>query len=94
MRIMPSLSDNDIREILKMFEDQLNLLIRMDKLEKMDVRKKIMDVILPIFKLDIREPKIIMEIVEDKLHDVFDLFIDGYEFKKKLARKITEKLKD
>jgi hypothetical protein len=91
---MPSLSDNDIREILKMFEDQLNLLIRMDKLEKMDVRKKIMDVILPIFKMDIREPKIIIEIVEDKLHDVLDLFIDGYEFKKKLARKITEKLKD
>lgn len=94
MCIMPSLSDNDIREILKMFEDQLNLLIRMDKLEKMDVRKKIMDVILPIFKMDIREPKIIIEIVEDKLHDVLDLFIDGYEFKKKLARKITEKLKD
>jgi hypothetical protein len=91
---MPSLSDNDMREILKMFEDQLNLLIRMDKLEKMDVRKKIMDVILPIFEMDIHQPKIIMEIVEDKLHDVFDLFIDGYEFKKKLAREINEKLKD
>jgi hypothetical protein len=35
-----------------------------------------------------------MDIVEDRLHDVFDRFMDGYEFKKKLERKVTEKLKN
>jgi hypothetical protein len=91
---MVSLKKKDIREILKMFEDELNLLIRIDNLEKMEVRKKIKDVIIPMSEIDIKKPNIFMDIVEEKLHDVFDLFIDGYEFRKKLERKLTEKLKN
>ena len=91
---MASLKKKDIREILKMFENELNLLIRIDKLEKMEIRKKIKDVIIPISEMDIKKPNIFMDIVEEKLHDVFDLFIDGYEFRKKLERKLTEKLKN
>ncbi len=77
-----------------MFENELNLLIRIDKLEKMEIRKIIKDVIIPISEMDIKKPNIFMDIVEEKLHDVFDLFIDGYEFRKKLERKLTEKLKN
>ena len=77
-----------------MFENELNLLIRLDKLKKMEIRKRIKDAIIPISDMDIRKPNIFMDIVEDKLHHVFDLFIDGYEFRKKLERKLTEKLKD
>ena len=91
---MASLKKKDIREILEMFEYELNQLVRMDKLEKMDIRKRIKDVIVPISEMDIKKPYIFMEIVEEKLHDVFDLFIDGYEFRKKLERKLTEKLKN
>jgi formylmethanofuran dehydrogenase subunit C len=91
---MASLKKKDIREILKMFENELNLLIRIDKLEKMEIRKIIKDVIIPISEMDIKKPNIFMDIVEEKLHDVFDLFIDGYEFRKKLERKLTEKLKN
>ena len=91
---MASLDNKDIREILKLFENELNLLVRIDKFEKMEIRKRIKDTIMPISDLDIRKPNIFMDIVEDKLHDVFDLFIDGYEFRKKMERKLMEKLKD
>ncbi len=91
---MAFLKKEDIREILKMFEDELNLLIRIDRLEKMEIRKKIQDVIMPLSEMDINKPNIFMDIVEEKLHDVFDLFIDGYEFRKNLERHLTEKLKN
>ena len=82
-----------IQEILELFENQLSLLIRMDKLEKMEIRKRIRDIVLSTMRMDIRHPKIFMNIMEDKLHDVFDLFLDGLGFKKKLARKLDQKFK-
>jgi hypothetical protein len=91
---MASLNKKDIGEILKFFENELNLLIRIDKFEKMEIRKRINDVITPMSELEIRKPNIFMDIVEDKLHYVFDLFIDGYEFRKKLERKLIDKLKN
>ena len=91
---MASLNKKDIGETLKLFEDELNLLIRLDKLEKMGIRKRVKDVILPMSEMGIGKPNIFMEIVEEKLHDVFDLFIDGYEFRKKLERKVSKKLTD
>jgi hypothetical protein len=90
---MAKLSKEDMQEIMKLFDHELNLLIRMDRLEKMDLRKRINNIVLPILEMDIPHPTIFMDIVEDRLHDVFDRFMDGYEFKKKLERKVTEKLK-
>lgn len=81
-----------IQEILELFENQLNLLSRKDRLEKMEIRKRIRDVIQPTIRMDIRQPEIYMEIIEDKLEDVINLFFDGTEFKKKLASKIEETL--
>ena len=85
--------EKTIQEILELFENQLSLLIRMDKLEKMKIRKRIRDVVLLTLGMDIRHPKIFMNIMEDKLNDVFSLFHDRIGFKKKLARKIDKKLK-
>ena len=83
-----------MQEIMKLFDHELSLLIRMDRFEKMDFRKKINNIVLPILEMDIPHPKIFMDIVEDRLHDVLNTFMDGYEFKKKLERKVTEKLKN
>ena len=91
---MASLNNQDIQEILKLFENELNMLARIDRIEKMEMRKKIKDAIVPISRMDIRKSTIFMDIVEEKLHDVFTLFIDGYEFRKKLARKLSDILKD
>ena len=65
----------------------------MDKLEKMEIRKRVRDVVLLTMGMEVRHPKIFMNIMEDKLHDVFDLFLDGLGFKKKLARKLDQKFK-
>jgi hypothetical protein len=90
---MVFLKEQDIQEIMKMFEHELSLLIRMDKVQKMEIRKRITDVILPLSSMGIQQPKIFINIVEDKLHDLIEIFLDGYEFKKKLARKVEEKFK-
>jgi hypothetical protein len=90
---MVFLKEQDIQEIMKMFEHELSLLIRMDRVQKMEIRKRITDVILPLSAMGIQQPKIFMDIVEDKLHDLIKIFLDGYEFKKKLARKVEKKFK-
>ena len=82
-----------IQEILELFEYQLSLLARIDKLEKMKLRQRIRDVVLPAIRMNSQHPKIIMNIMEDKLDDVFSLLHDGMEFKKKLGRRIDRKLK-
>ena len=76
-----------------MFEHELSLLIRLDRVQKMEARKRITDAILPLPAMGIRHPKIFVDIVEDKLHDLIETFLDGYEFKKKLARMVEEKFK-
>jgi hypothetical protein len=58
-----------IQEILELFENQLNLLARMDRLKKMEVRQRIRDVIQSTIRMDIRQPKVYMEIIEDKLNE-------------------------
>ncbi len=91
---MATLNRQDILEILKMFEDQFGLLFRIDRLEKMEIRKKTKDAVMPLAGMDIKHASIFMDILEEKLHDVFPLFVDGYEFRKKIERKVTEILKD
>ena len=69
--------EKTIQEILELFENQLSLLIRMDKIEKMEIRKRVRDVVLLTMGMDVRHPKIFMNVMEDKLYDVFSLFHDG-----------------
>ena len=90
---MVFLNKQDIQEIMKMFEHELSLLIRLDRVQKMEARKRITDAILPLPAMGIRQPKIFVDIVEDKLHDLIEMFLDGYEFRKKLARKVEELFK-
>ena len=57
----------------------------MDKHEKMKIRKRVKNVVLLMMGMDVRHPKIFMNIMDDGLQDVFSLFHDGLGFKKKLA---------
>ena len=91
---MPALNTKDIQEILKLFENELNVLVRTDKFEKMEIRKRIKDAIIPLTEMDIWQSSLLMDIIEEKLHDIINLFIDGYEFRKKLERKLIEQLKN
>jgi len=43
--------------------------------------------------VDVRHPKIFLNVMEDKLYDVFSLFHDGLGFKKKFAIEIDQRFK-
>ena len=74
----------EIEAILKLFERELSTLNRLSKLEKMKIRKRVANSILPALALSNSEPDIFLNIVENKLKDVFDMFFDAWGFREKL----------
>jgi hypothetical protein len=74
----------EIEAILKLFEKELSTLNRLGKVEKMKIRKRVANSILPALTLSNSEPDIFLKIVENKLKDVFDLFLDAWGFRERL----------
>jgi len=74
----------EIEAILKLFEKELSSINRLSKIEKMKIRKRVANSILPALTLSNSEPDVFLRIVENKLKDVFDLFFDAWGFRKKL----------
>ena len=74
----------EIEAILKLFERELATLNRLSKVEKMKIRKRVASSILPALTLSNSEPDAFLNIVENKLKDVFDLFFDAWGFREKL----------
>ena len=74
----------EIEAILKLFERELATLNRLSKVEKMKIRKRVANSILPALTLSNSEPDAFLNIVENKLKDVFDLFFDAWGFREKL----------
>jgi len=75
---------NEIEAILKLFEKELSTLNRLSKIEKMKIRKRVANSILPALTLSNSEPDIFLNIVENKLKDVLDLFLDAWGFRERL----------
>jgi len=76
-----------------MFEIEIGRLTRLGKVEKMKLRKKIARVVLPALSMKNLKAKTFMMIIEDKLGDVLEVFLDGWVFRKKLSRLISQKIK-
>jgi len=74
----------EIEAILKLFEMELSTLNRLSKTEKMKIRKRVANSILPALKMSNSEPDVFLNIVENKLKDVFDLFLDAWGFRERL----------
>ena len=74
----------EIEAILKLFERELSTLNRLSKIEKMKIRKRVANSILPALTMSNSEPDVFLNIVENKLKDVFDLFLDAWGFREKL----------
>ena len=74
----------EIEAILKLFEKEMSTLNRLSKTEKMKIRKKVANSILPALSLSNSEPDIFLKIIENKLKDVFDLFFDSWGFRERL----------
>jgi hypothetical protein len=74
----------EIEAILKLFERELSTLNRLSKIEKMKIRKRVANSILPALTMSNSEPDVFLNIVENKLKDVFDMFLDAWGFREKL----------
>jgi hypothetical protein len=82
---------NEIEAILKLFERELATLNRLTKIEKMKIRKRVANSILPALSASSSEPDAFLNIIETKLRDVFDMFFDGWGFRENL-RKLVGKI--
>ncbi len=89
---MAYLKQKDIKEIFKFFENELNTLSKVPKVEKMKMRSRIVNVLKPALSSANPRPRRIVEIIEDKLSDVLKAFRDPYTFKKKLGELLGKKL--
>ena len=78
----------DVESILKLFELELSTLNRLSRIEKMKIRKRVANAILPALAASKSEPEMFLNMVENKLRDVFDLFFDGWGFREKLHRRV------
>ncbi len=74
----------EIEAVLKLFERELSTLNRLSKIEKMKIRKRVANSILPALTMSNSEPDVFLNIVENKLKDVFDMFFDAWGFREKL----------
>jgi hypothetical protein len=74
----------EIEEILKLFEKELATLNRLSRVEKMKIRKRVANSILPALAASNSEPDIFINVVENKLKDVFALLTDAWGFRERL----------
>ena len=84
----------DVESILKLFERELSTLNRLNKIEKMKIRKRVANAILPALAASNSQPDIFLNMVENKLRDVFDLFFDGWGFREKLHQRVDSIIKE
>ena len=76
----------EIEAILKLFEKELSTLNQISRIEKMKIRKRVANSILPALNMSNSEPDAFINIVENKLRDVFDMFFDTWGFRERLHR--------
>ena len=84
----------DVESILKLFELELSTLNRLSRLEKMKIRKRVANAILPALAASNSEPDVFLNMVENKLRDVFNLFFDGWGFREKLHKRVEVIVKE
>ena len=84
----------DVESILKLFELELSTLHNLSRVEKMKIRKRVANAILPALAASNSEPDLFLNMVENKLRDVFDLFFDGWGFREKLHKRVGTIFKD
>ena len=81
---------SEIESILKLFEKELATLNRLTKFEKMKIRKRVNNSIISALSESRSKPDAFLNIIELKLRDVFNLFIDGMGFRENLRRQVNQ----
>ena len=94
---MAKLRNRDIQKVIQLFDNELLMISRVTKIEKMKMRKRIVNVVQPALKLSTMKPEIFILEVEKKLPAILRQFIDSYGFKNRLTgvvRKLYEKVEE
>ena len=94
---MAKLRNRDIQKIIQVFDNELLLVSRVTKIEKMKMRKKIVNFVQPALKSVTMKPEVFVLEVENKLADILCQFVDSYGFHKRLTdavRKVYEKAEE
>jgi len=79
---------SEIEAILKLFEKELATLNRLTRIEKMKIRKRVANSVIPALSASNSEPDAFLNIIETKLRDVFNMFIDGWGFRQNLRQQV------
>jgi hypothetical protein len=86
--IMKRYRQSEIEDILKLFEKELATLNRLTRIEKMKIRKRVANSVIPALSASKSEPDAFLNIIETKLRDVFNMFIDGWGFRQNLRQQV------
>ena len=87
---MARLKQKDLQDIIRLFDYELNALSRMSKVEKMKIRKKVVNSLSTISALNIKKSDLFMSTLEGKLYGVLDVFVDSWGFRERLEKKIHQ----
>ena len=85
------LKDIDIKELYDMFEEALNRAQRLDKQQRIHLRKKIRNELFALLSWELATPAAIMNRWEDRFFDVFIALPLG--FKDEIAKALTERMR-
>ena len=85
------LKDSDISNLFEMFEEALNRAQRLDKPQRIQLRKKIRNELFSLLSWEPVTPAAIMSRWENRFSDVFAALPVG--FKEEVASALTEKLR-
>ena len=94
---MAKLRNRDIQKIIQLFDNELLMLNRIGKSEKMKMRKKIVNLVQPALKSSTTQPEVFILEAQNKLSNIISLFIDTYGFHNRLAdtvRKVYQKAEE
>jgi hypothetical protein len=90
---MKKLSGTDTQRMIQVFENELNMIHGVSVIEKMQYRRKIMNVLMPALAVNDVKVEAVIGAVEQRLGDVLKIFQDGDGFKEKLRKELTDKLR-
>ena len=87
---MAKLRSRDIQKVIQLFDNELLMIPRLSKVDKMKLRKKIINVLQPALNSTTMKPEVIVLEIEHKLSAILLQFIDSYGFRNRLTEVIRK----
>ena len=87
---MGQLKGHEIQQVIQLFETELSMLPKVNRIEKMRLRKRINSTVIPVMNQPYVTAEFVVHHVENKLDDVLSIFVDSDRFTSKLNRLLKE----